>query len=130
MSTMTTVRQWQDEFFTLVKRIEEPVVRFADERADAVARMVPERPTFMARMPKMTDLMESQLKFGKRMVDEQVRFAHEMMKAMGPVLAKLDAGSTPPAAPRSVKPVRTKKQAKRMTPALAHEPRRLTHHAS
>lgn len=130
MSTMTTIKQWQDEFFSLAKRIEEPVVRFTGEQAKAVARFVPGRPPFMATMPKMTELVESQLKFQKRIMDEEARFVRSMLKAMSPVMEKVDAVTAPPAAPKLVKPTRTAKRAKPMTPALTHEPRRLTHHAS
>ena len=44
MDTMTTIKKWQDEYFTLVKQVEEPMVRFVGERAETMARFVPQRP--------------------------------------------------------------------------------------
>jgi hypothetical protein len=85
----------------------------------------------MATMPKMTELVENQLTFQKRVMDEQARFVRSLMKAMSPVMEKVDAPAAAPAAgPKLVKPTRTSKRAKPMTPAFAHEPRRLTHQAS
>ena len=92
MTTMLdTVERFENQAFDQVKHAEEPMLRFAHETSDAVARFVPTRPSFMADMPKMTEVVESQLKFRKRVVDEQLRFARKMMKAMDPLVKKLDA---------------------------------------
>ncbi len=91
MDTMTTMTKWQDEYFTIVKRIEEPVLRVAGEVAERVARFVPERPTFMTSMPTMTAVVDNQLKFRRRMVDEQAMFVHKMLKVMKPVVVRIDA---------------------------------------
>jgi hypothetical protein len=107
MDTMMTLKKWQDEYFTMVKRIEEPVVRFVGEQADTVARFVPERPTFMAKLPTMTALVDNQLKFRKRFVDEQAMFVRTMMKAMDPMLTKVDAMPKPAThAPAKKEPTR------------------------
>jgi len=95
MDTMTTLKKWQDEYFTMVQRVEKPVVRFVGERADTVARYVPERPEFMAKLPTMATLVDDQLKFRKRLVDEQAAFVRSLMKAMHPMMVKLDAMPTP-----------------------------------
>lgn len=91
MDTMTTMTKWQDEYFTMVKRIEEPVLRVAGEVAERVARFVPERPTFMTSVPTVTSVVDNQLKFRRRMVDEQAMFVHKMLKVMKPVVARIDA---------------------------------------
>ena len=58
MDTMTTLKKWQDEYFTLVQRVEKPVVRFVGERAETVARFVPERPEFMAKLAQVPLLFQ------------------------------------------------------------------------
>lgn len=99
MSTMmATVEKWEDRYLTQMKEVEEPVLRFAGDMSERVAKFVPERPAFMAEMPKMAEFVESQLKFRKRFVDEQLRFARKLMKAMDPVVARLDAEPTAPVA--------------------------------
>ncbi len=95
MDTMMTLKKWQDEYFTMVKRVEEPVVRFVGEQADTVARFMPERPVFMAKLPTMAEFVDNQLKFRKRFVDEQTMFVRKMMKAMDPMLVKVDAMPKP-----------------------------------
>lgn len=91
MSTMmATVEKWQDQYFTQIKRVEEPVLRYTEQASETVARYVPARPSFMAEMPTMTEVVESQLKFRKRFVDEQARFVRKMMKAMDPMLTKFE----------------------------------------
>ena len=76
---MENVERFEDQSFDRVKQIEKPVLRFAGDMSERMARFVPERPSFMADMPKMGDVVESQLKFGKRFVDEQIRFTRKMM---------------------------------------------------
>lgn len=119
MDTMTTLKQWQDDYFTMVKKVEEPVVRFVGERAETVARFVPERPAFMATLPTMATLVDNQLKFRKRFVDEQAAFVRSMMKAMQPMLMKVDA--TPKATPVMHAAPKT---------ATRMAPRRATHRAA
>jgi hypothetical protein len=95
---MSNIKEWQDGYFTTVKRVEEPVLKFAGERAETIAKFVPERPSFMAEMPTMQEFVETQLKFRKKFVDEQVAFTRKMIKAMHPVFVKLDS------APKHVEP--------------------------
>ena len=89
-TTMTTLKKIQDEYFTLATRVEEPLVRFTGEMADSMARFVPERPTFMAKLPTVAELVANQLKFRRRFVDEQLMFVRKMMKAMDPMVTRLD----------------------------------------
>jgi hypothetical protein len=87
MSTvMTTIKKWQDEYMSMLARVEEPVVKYAEKAADYVADYVPERPhwAFLKEVPTMTELVDNQLKFRKRIVDEQAAFVRKMMKAMTP----------------------------------------------
>jgi hypothetical protein len=88
---MSTIKEWQDSYFKSVKRVEEPVLKFTGQMADSMERFVPERPHFMTDFPTMSEVVENQLKFRKRFVDEQAAFARKMIKAMGPVVVKLDA---------------------------------------
>lgn len=92
MSTLTKV---QDEYFTLIKRVEAPVVRYAGEMAKTMARYVPERPPFMAKVPTVAELVDNQLKFRKQFVEEQTMFVRKMMKAMEPTITKMDTVAQP-----------------------------------
>ena len=73
METMQTLEKWQDEFLTMMKKVETPVVRFTGERAETMARVLPDRPAFMTHLPSMTELVDNQLKFRRRLVDEYLR---------------------------------------------------------
>ena len=90
MDTMTTLKKWQDGYFDFMKKVEEPMVRYAGKVAEPMARYMPERPQFLAPVPKMTEFVDNGLKFRRRFVDEQATFVHKMMKAMEPVVAKVD----------------------------------------
>jgi hypothetical protein len=87
---MENVERFEDRYLEQVKKAEEPVLRFAGDMSERMARFVPERPSFMDDMPLMADFVESQLKFRKRFVDEQLRFARKMVKALHPVMEKVD----------------------------------------
>jgi hypothetical protein len=100
MSTMLTLEKWQADYIDFVQHVEEPVVRFAGRVADSVAPYVPERPEVMRSMPAMTELVESGLKFRTRMVDQQTRFVRHMMKAMHPVIEKLETEHAAAPAPK------------------------------
>jgi hypothetical protein len=122
---MTTMKDWQDRYLDLMKKVEEPVVRFTGEMADAVARFVPERPRFMSPLPTTTEVVDTSLKFGKRMVDEQLHFARAMMRAMEPVTMRLDtvhetsrmpgAAHVPKQAPKPAPTPRARPTARRQT---------------
>jgi hypothetical protein len=60
---MMTLKKWQDEYFDFMKKVEEPMVRYAGKVAEPVARYMPERPQFMAPVPKMTEFVDNGLKF-------------------------------------------------------------------
>jgi len=85
---------WQDQWFTMMKRIEQPVVSTTTRMATRLADVMSERPAFMASMPRvkpaMHDLVDAGLKFRERLVDEQARFARSMMNALDPMVGKLD----------------------------------------
>ena len=87
---MQNVEKYEDRYLEQMKKAEEPVLRFAGDVSERLARFVPERPGFMAELPLMSEFVESQLKFRKRFVDEQLRFARKMMKAIDPLMAKID----------------------------------------
>jgi hypothetical protein len=95
MDTMTRFTKLQDDWFDMMKRVEQPVVRTTGQLAERMARYTPPRPAFMETVPRMTEVVDNGLKFRKRMVDEQAMFARHMIKAMGPVLTKLDAAPAP-----------------------------------
>jgi hypothetical protein len=92
---MTTMKDWQDRYLDLMKKVETPMVRFTGEMADAVARFVPERPRFMSPLPTTTEMVDNGLKFRKRWVDEQMHFVRSMMHAMEPVTMRLDTVHEP-----------------------------------
>ena len=110
---MENVERFEDQSFDRAKQLEKPVLRFAGDMSERMARFVPERPSFMADMPKMGDVVESQLKFGKRFVDEQVRFTRKMMKAIDPLMVKIDYVPETPVrkVPKTTKTAKTAKAA-------------------
>ena len=91
-TAMTTLKKWQDQYLTTMARVEEPVVKYTAKAMDAIADYVPERPqwSFLDQVPTMTEVVDSQLKFRRRVVDEQAAFVRKVMKAMTPTLTKLE----------------------------------------
>ena len=91
-TAMTTMKKWQDQYLTMMARVEEPVVRFTGKATETIADYVPERPqwSFLEQVPTVTEFVDSQLKFRKRVVDEQAAFVRKIMKAMSPALAKVE----------------------------------------
>jgi hypothetical protein len=111
VTVMTNIKERQDSYFTRIKKIEESMLEFADERAETFARFVPERPAFLAEMPTAAEFVENQLKFRKRFVDEQIAFTRKMVKALHPVFVKLDTAPKPE--PKTTKATVTKMAAKK-----------------
>ena len=101
-TAMTTLKKWQDGYLTTLVRVEEPVVKFTVKAVDAIAQYVPERPNwaFLEEVPTITEFVDSQLKFRGRIVDEQTKFVRRIVKAMAPVLTRLETQA--PAAKRVV----------------------------
>ena len=91
-TVMTTIKKWQDGYLTGMARLEEPIVRFTGRAAESVAEYVPERPqwAFLDEVPTLTEVVDSQLKFRRRVVDQQAAFVRKMMKAMHPALLRLE----------------------------------------
>lgn len=91
-TAMTTLKKWQDQYLTTMARVEEPVVKYTGKAMEAIADYVPERPqwSFLDQVPTMTEFVDSQLKFRRRVVDEQAAFVRKFMKAMTPALTKLE----------------------------------------
>lgn len=87
-TVMATMQRWQDEYLSMIGRVEEPIVRYTTRAVEAIADYVPERPqwAFMERVPTITELVDNQLKFRRRVVDEQAIFVRKMVKAMNPKL--------------------------------------------
>ena len=98
---MTTVKKWQDGYLSSMARIEEPIVRVTGRVAGSVADYVPERPqwAFLDEVPTLTEFVDSQLKFRRRVVDHQAAFVRKVMKAMHPALQRLETKA--PAAKRA-----------------------------
>lgn len=120
----TTERDWIDQYLTFVKRIEAPVVRTTARMATRFAEYVPERPAFLASMPKVHELVDTGITFRKRVVDEQTRFARQMVKAMDPMLVRVDTVHPEP------KPMHRGAAEGREAPqAAARRPVRRTEHA-
>lgn len=95
MTVTATITNWQDKYFEFVKKIEAPVVQRTGQFADTIAGYVPTRPTFMADMPTTKEFVDQGLKFRRRMVDEQATFVHHMLKAIDPVLERVDMVDAP-----------------------------------
>lgn len=95
----------QDELFSGIKRFEQPVVRMTTRFAPRFAEFVPERPAMLAPMPKFGWMVDRGLTFRKRMVDEQAKFVRSMVKALDPVMVKLDhvAETEPVKAPTPIR---------------------------
>ncbi len=89
-TAMTTIKKWQDAYLTGIARVEEPVVKFTGKAMEAVADYVPAQPhwAFLDQVPTMTEFVDSQLKFRRRVVDEQAVFVRNLMKAMTPAKAQ------------------------------------------
>jgi hypothetical protein len=100
-TVMTAMKKWQDGYLKTTARVEEPIVRFTGRAAESVADYVPERPqwAFLDEVPTVTELVDSQLKFRRRVVDQQAAFVRKMLKAMHPALVRLEPKA--PAAKRA-----------------------------
>lgn len=96
-TVMTTMQRWQDEYLSMMGRIEEPVVRYTSRAVEAVADYIPERPhwEFMERVPTVTELVDNQLKFRRRVVDEQAAFVRKLVKAMNPKVVHVEPKAHP-----------------------------------
>jgi hypothetical protein len=90
-NVMDRVTKMEDRYFDQMKEMEQPILDFTSEVSERAARFVPERPSFLADLPTMTEVVESQLKLQKKFVDEQMRFTRRMMKAMNPIVTRVDA---------------------------------------
>lgn len=90
-TVMERIEQLEDRYIQQLKELEQPILDATEDLAERSARFVPERPAMFAEMPTMTQLVENQLRFQKRLVDEQTRFTRKMMKAMAPVVTRVDA---------------------------------------
>jgi hypothetical protein len=127
---MSTIKSWQDGYMTLSARLEQPVVRFVARASESIAEYVPERPqwAFLDAMPTVSEFVDNQLKFRRRVVDEQATFVRSLMKAMQPALTKLEMTSTPHAA--TVKPAAAKASTVKRPAPKRHAVRRSTHKAA
>lgn len=85
-TALTTIKKLQDEYLATLTRVEEPVLKVTGMAVEAVGQYVPERPqwAFLDKVPTMTEIVDSQLKFRQRVVDEQTAFVRKLMKAMTP----------------------------------------------
>jgi hypothetical protein len=94
---MTTMQEWEDEFFDLLDRVEEPMVRFGGELAESMADYAPERPAwpFLGQVPTVSELVDFQIALAHRFVDTQATFARGMVQAWQPVLGKLEPKPAP-----------------------------------
>jgi hypothetical protein len=97
MTIMQTMQEWEEEFIDVVKRVEEPLVRFGGDMADFLADYTPEQPEwpFAGQLPTVSELVDFQIGFAHRLVDTQATFAREMVKAWKPVLVKLEPTPAP-----------------------------------
>jgi hypothetical protein len=103
MTIMQTMKEWEDEFFDVVTRVEDPLVRFGGDMAEFFAEYTPDRPAwpFLNQLPTVSELVDFQIEFAHRFVDTQASFARSMVKAWQPVLGKLEPTPTPVRKPRT-----------------------------
>jgi hypothetical protein len=103
-TAMTTIKKWQDDYLTMLARVEEPVVTYTGKAMEAIADYVPERPqwAFLNQLPTLTEVVDSQLKFRRQVIDEQAALVRKLMKAIDPALTRV--GPKVPAAKRASKP--------------------------
>ena len=130
---MQNLQRWQDQYLDVMARWEEPVVRFTGRAADSAARYVPVRPDwpFLAEVPSVTEFVDNQLAFRRRVVDEQAAFARSVMVAMHPVLERLEPKRSAPIAPAVKAPVtEARTPAARATKARATKARATKSRAS
>jgi hypothetical protein len=129
MTAMMTIKTWQDSYLELMARIEEPVVDLTAMAAEVIAEYIPERPNwaFLEGAPTMTEFVDNQLKFRRRVVDEQAAFVHKLMKAMKPALVRLE--TVPAAVPPPTANAGVKRQAAKRTSARRAPVRRTVHAA-
>ena len=120
-STHGKHKNWQDQYFTFVKRVEAPVLETTTRVVARLAELVPERPSFLAPMPRAHAVREAVgtgFTFRKRMVEEQTMFARRMMRAMEPIVTKLDTVNTPERPARQTKaPTRVAEKATKVRAA-------------
>ena len=97
MTIMQTMQEWEAELFDVVKRVEDPLVRFGHDMAEFLADYTPEQPEwpFASQLPSVGELVDFQIEFAHRMVDTQATFTREMVKAWKPVIAKLEPKPAP-----------------------------------
>lgn len=116
-TVMERVEHWEDRSLEQLKELERPILEFTGDMSERTAKFVPERPALLADLPTMSELVESQLRFQKRLVDEQARFTRKLMKAMAPVIDRVDArpNHTVATTPTPTKAVATKKTTTRKT---------------
>ena len=91
-SMLTTVQEWQDEFFDLFDRVEEPVVKVTGDLAETVSEYVAQ-PTawpFLAQLPSMNEIVENQIAFATRFLEVRVNFARQLVKAGQPVFEQFE----------------------------------------
>ena len=91
-TVMTNIKKLQDGYLARMARVEEPIVRVTGRVAGSVADYVPARPqwAFLDEVPTLTEFVDSQLKFRRRVVDHQAAFVRKLMKAMHPALLRLE----------------------------------------
>jgi hypothetical protein len=119
-TVMKTIKNIEDGYLELMARVEKPVVRLTGEAAERVAEYVPERPdwAFLDELPTVTELVNNQLRFRRRVVDQQAAFVRRMVKAMHPALVRLE-----PEKPARKAPAARRTAARRPAPVRRIRPK-------
>lgn len=84
-TTNSTIKQIEDRYFDVAKKIEQPVLQYTGKFADLVAPYVRTRPSFLESVPSVGDAIDEGLKFRNRVVAEQTAFVRNLIKALEPV---------------------------------------------
>ncbi|MBK9178652.1 MAG: hypothetical protein IPM45_03575 [Acidimicrobiales bacterium] len=99
---MQSMVNMEEELLDLLDRVEEPIVSVVGTVAEAVADYIPERPAwpFLSELPTLTQLVDNGSSFAHKLVTHETEYAKALVKAMHPVLVKIEAKPARKRAPR------------------------------
>ena len=92
-----TVKTVEEDVLDMVTRVQEPIVTTVASLAETLADYVPERPAwpFLRTLPKLGDIVDTQVDFAHRVVTNQGEFARAMVKSLAPLLDRLEKVEKP-----------------------------------
>jgi hypothetical protein len=104
-----SVKRMEDDLFEVIETAETPMVASMASVADAFADYVPVRPAWpiVSELPTLTELVDD---FTTRLVTQQGEFVRRLVRAVDPILAKVDdrPATSKPASTRTSKAAEAK----------------------